>query len=378
MNKINQKLTIITAFIKKHLLYIIVFIALTAVVIYYGFYKHSANSNQILLNKNQSASSNEIVTTTAKTENQQNHGKIRFSELIETAPVNDIISDYEGGVWVATEKGMCHIVNNSLTNYSYSEGSFPYTQAQSVTFVGKELKVATLFGLCKLNESGRFIKDSISSIIPSQLLWDISYDGNNLWIGSIKGISFITRNDSITTLTSENTMGSLKDNWCKRIKNVANFLVSIHDKGISIWDTSFLASNPNAWKNIEFSKSILNRPINDVTYDGQYLWLATGNGVCKLLTQLHKLTYEKNFKFSTFTKLQGLASDNIRSIVFAKGSIWVGTSEGLAKIKDDQVQMVFPDSGSHNNNIRKIYASDDILWIGTDKGIQYINMATVK
>ncbi|NLV93625.1 MAG: hypothetical protein GX031_03605, partial [Candidatus Riflebacteria bacterium] len=278
-----------------------------------------------------------------------------------------------------TEAGITSINSDRTTvkNYNISEGTFPFSQAESIIFDNKTLWVGTLFGLCKLDEPERFIIAPESESLPSQMIWDMHWDNSTIWIGTQNGVAFMTSRKDFQSLTNESTNGALKNNWCKNILKTKHWFITSHDNGISLWNTSFPASNPEIWKNLAFERLSISRPINDMAFDGRYLWFATSKGVFQLATPAEKFFGDFLSKFIVYGKLNGLASNNIKSIISHKDSIWVGTSEGLGRIKDERVQMIYPSSGQYNKNIRKLYASGDILWIGSEAGVQFINTAMV-
>jgi ligand-binding sensor domain-containing protein len=55
----------------------------------------------------------------------------------------------------------------------------------------------------------------------------------------------------------------------------------------------------------------------------------------------------------------------------------LATTQGLARIKGEQIQQIQPESGLFSQRIRRLAASGDLLWLGTEKSIQFINTAMV-
>lgn len=359
----------------------IITLAIVLPIIYFSltnFIRSGSENKTVVTNSEVSDSFISLENSFSKISNAGNL-EVPFSKTIKTAAVNDIQTDSKGTVWIATEAGITSINSDRTTvkNYNISEGTFPFSQAESIIFDNKTLWVGTLFGLCKLDESERFIIAPESESLPSQMIWDMHWDNSTIWIGTQNGVAFMTSRKDFQSLTNESTNGALKNNWCKNILKTKHWFITSHDNGISLWNTSFPASNPEIWKNLTFERLSISRPINDMAFDGRYLWFATSKGVFQLATPAEKFFGDFLSKFIVYGKLNGLASNNIKSIISHKDSIWVGTSEGLGRIKDERVQMIYPSSGQYNKNIRKLYASGDILWIGSEAGVQFINTAMV-
>ena len=79
----------------------------------------------------------------------------------------------------------------------------------------------------------------------------------------------------------------------------------------------------------------------------------------------------------SFSRIHGLPDNRVNTIIAHREAIWTGTDEGLARIKNERINLITASSGDFSPRIRKLAASGDILWIGTDKGVQFINTAMV-
>lgn len=76
------------------------------------------------------------------------------------------------------------------------------------------------------------------------------------------------------------------------------------------------------------------------------------------------------FNFSSFSKLQGLRHDQIRSMIQDKiGNIWLGTDDGLTKYDGKFFYHYTTQQGLNNNLILYVFQdSKDIIWFGTFRG----------
>ncbi len=312
------------------------------------------------------------------TEDTSGNISVPFSRLVKTGSVNDLLVDPTGKLWAATEDGVTSIFNDQTSHFSINQGRFPFPQAQSLAYDGQQLWVGSLFGLCTKGSANRFQVAENVSQLPSLIVWSTVWDGAALWIGTQAGIALRGPDGNFQTISKLNTNGGLRDNWCKDIMRIANWLIVAHDKGISLWNTSFQASNPEWWKNIDNARSGIIRPINGLAFDGRNVWIATSRGVLLLDTSLDKFFSETLNNLISYSRIHGLPTNRVNTLLAHKGSIWLGTEEGLARIKDEKIQIISDNRAGNRPKIRKLAASGDILWIGSDKGIQFINTAMVE
>ncbi len=302
---------------------------------------------------------------------------VPFSKVFPTPPVNDIFVDPKGRVWVAHEAGIGCIYEEQLQNYSSESGSFPYPQAGCLAFDGKSVWVGTLSGLCIQNESGRFVRSELSETLPSQVIWSLKWDGTTLWAGTQNGAAFMKPGSGFQTLNEHNTNNGLRNNWCRNIDRVGGWFLAAHDRGLSIWNINFPASNPELWKNVDHARSAISRPITDIAFDGRNIWLSTARGALMLSTPVERFFNDFMPNVVSYSRIHGLPGNRVNTLIAHRGAIWIGTDEGLARIRNERIQLIAASSGDFSPHIRKLSASGDILWIGTDKGVQFINTAMV-
>ena len=350
-------------------------------------YKAFTNESGSLNNKN----TIENIKQISSDSRGQKNVSVAFSQTIPTPPVNDIEIDEYKRVWIATEKGVYKLENDEMTAFTVENGKFPFPQANSIETDGKNLWVCSLFGICKYDESGKFINKTDKFSLPSNVVWDIKLDGENLWVSTQKGIVFYKsieledesnntkeKSDTKIIINKENTNNGLRSSWCTKISRYLNWLSVIHDNGLSVLNIGFPAGSPNAWKNIDHTKSSISRPIYDMTFDGKNIWLGTSTGLMMVNTPLKN--FESNFspELVNYSELHGLPSNIIYSLVFHKNAIWLGTSKGLARIRNNHIQTISDISGKKPEAIRTLAIqgeSDNItlLWMGTNTGVQFIN-----
>ncbi len=93
-----------------------------------------------------------------------------------------------------------------------------------------------------------------------------------------------------------------------------------------------------------------------------YVWFATDKGLYR---------YNKTQdSWDVFSKVNGLAGDNIRDIGIDEGIIWVATDGGISNsdLRYSDWRTYTTSDGIPGNDVRCIAFSKDYVWIGTDKG----------
>ncbi len=228
-----------------------------------------------------------------------------------------------------------------------------------------------------MTRSGRIQKHEVLADPAGEIIWDVAFDGITIWVGTQAGAAFLDKKEKFVVIDSKISNGGLRHNWCQRILRFSSWFVAVHDKGLSFWNTNFKAANPKFWKNIDNARSSIIRPVSDLTFDGKHIWLATAKGVLFLTTPLDKLFSEPVSNFISYTVVHGLPANRINSIIAHKGSVWVGTDQGLARIHNERIHTILPSNGQTTGRIKSLSASGDILWLGSETGIQFINTAMV-
>ncbi len=359
-------------------------------------YKSFVQNNQ----NGETGNSLESIKQISSDNRTQKNISIAFSQILPTPPVNDIKVDQYKRVWIATEKGVFKLENDELTSFTTDNGKYPFPQANCIEYDGKTIWVGSLFGICRFNESGKFINETKSFSLPSNVIWDILWDGEQLWISTQNGVAFFKSlkiDNIINGVTSDSsaeentarfldkttTNDGLRSSWCTNIARFSipghsNWLAITHDNGLSVLNLAFQGADPRSWKNIDHAKSSISRPIHDMVFDGKNIWLGTPTGLMMLNTPLIEFPSNFTTDMISYSKLHGLPSNNINSMVYHKNSIWLGTSNGLARLRNNQIQIVSDISGKKPESIRKLAIQGDsdnitLLWIGTDSGIQFIN-----
>lgn len=251
--------------------------------------------------------------------NSSEYLNTKTSSVLFNSPILSATEDLKGNVWFGTQDGTIVILEkkeftNNLTNISKSPSVYSF-----------------------FNDTKKTIKNPILSREIKRLMADRS---GAMWVGAMNGLSKVVYDEKSHSFSVKN-YDSIKDNQGKIIDSRV-FAIE-EDKKNNIWF--------GVWE----------------------------NGLIKLSFNRQNDTYHTiNYK-STIGDLNSLSNNNIRDILEDDdGTIWVGTINGLNKVKHTKSgEIIFekfysnpknPNSLS-NDYILDIYqAKDGALYIGTYGG----------
>ena len=121
------------------------------------------------------------------------------------------------------------------------------------------------------------------------------------------------------------------------------------------------------FEQLDKSKGLPSNAIHVVTEDREgSIWIGTDNGVARL----------KDLKFVTYTTRHGLTDDAIRVVTEARGGgLWIGTyGGGVNLLRDGHITAYGAAQGLANLFIRTIAEEPNgDLWIGTDRGLGHLH-----
>lgn len=105
----------------------------------------------------------------------------------------------------------------------------------------------------------------------------------------------------------------------------------------------------------------LNTPITDVVFDGNYLWISTSKGLFKI----------RENEIETYTTNNGLISNNIKDLlVSTAGKLWLATPKGLSMFDGVAFINFTKEEGLISNNINALLEDKQSnLWVATSNGI---------
>lgn len=304
--------------------------------------------------------------------------------------ITDFFVDDENIIWLGTRGGDVYKANPNRNpfelHYSFRKGSENTKLAivKGILKVDDKIWLATDEGILIYNKNGLDYNNPFYRS-NSQIKYVRSFFRDNkgrIWIGGISGLECYDP----------------KTNQCKPIIN------RVLSPKLETWSVYALeaSSNNYLWVGLyngiarinltddsirffDLAKKVNEHSVMDVlSVNDQELWLATeGNGVIRLKINNKGLVYNE-LLFNSFQKNN--RNQIAGNIIYAlhkdkKGTIWVGSSEGLSKInthsmKAEKIQLL---SDSPNTYISSI--TDDAkgnLWIAHKQGISMIDIVADK
>ncbi len=99
--------------------------------------------------------------------------------------------------------------------------------------------------------------------------------------------------------------------------------------------------------------------VNGLDYDGNYIWLATADGLVR---------YD-GLNFTRLGMTDGLINERVYAVHWDGDTLWVGTLAGLSAFKGGRWQFYTKEGGQLNNNwVTAICSTDEGVWVGTYGG----------
>lgn len=219
---------------------------------------------------------------------------------------------------------------------------------------------------------------------PIGVVFDLSTDKDgNLWLGTEKNglLFFDTQNETFEQLSNKGSFSNSKlhNDEISHVYVDNDGIVWVNTDPYGVDKIQILPGNFGTYKlNLEgkLPESMQNFSIRSVLKDKNTLWLGTQqSGVWRVNANNFSIIdgfYNLNSKI--------IPSNTIRYIHKDKsGTIWLGTSEGLAYYDKNRFKPVSdPESKMANKFIRVLEEFKDELWIGTENGIFRLNKKNKK
>ncbi|WP_163713591.1 hybrid sensor histidine kinase/response regulator transcription factor [Mangrovibacterium lignilyticum] len=273
--------------------------------------------------------------------------------------VNSVLEDSDGNIWFATNNGISRwdVKANRWASFYYNnEEHAQVFHDLCEDDLGRIWAGTYSSGLYVLdrrtgNELHHYSFEESSGTFNGDFVFDIVKDvQGNIWIGGVRG-------DLIRYSPTS-----------KRFQSFENFTVNVlanygEDKlligttfGLQIFD-----------KEKGTTETLVDGYlVYDLYVKDNIIWLCTsGNGVVK-----YNLETKKAEVITTDT---GLPSNYVKSIVYASGYFWIGTEQGLCRLREEDSEVLTFGSNialsnvSFNQNAHTILSNGKIAW-GTNKG----------
>jgi len=215
---------------------------------------------------------------------------------------------------ISNNNGLLKIINNNNNNYYFITASSVLPDINNSLLAGDWQNNINYY---EVSNNGLSFVRSISLFHRKERINKIFRDpGNNIWVGSVSGLSLI------------------QDNQIKYFED----------------------------------SELLDCPVNDIKTDkDNNIWFATDKG-------LSKFDGRNWFRFKS---IQNYDLKSSTSIIFDKrGLMWVSNPEGLARFDQNKITYWDENSGLAGNEIYSICYDSlrNCMWVGTNEGISRLNL----
>lgn len=343
-------------------------------------------------------------------------------DSISSNVITSIYEDFNGTMWIGTDKGVNVLNENTMFNYEYfddvkGKNVVSIIEHNNYTWIATKFNgiyiynsktgelVEHLYEKDNLSLDDRYIKDMVSinenyiliitnkeivaynykkKIYTERLVGDdysaeLSYaysDGQNMWLASTSNFYSYNIKSSKRTYYSQD----MRDAGINpgRIKYI---LPDNNDKNI-IWlggvDTGLIKFHKqkgiiaNYINDSLDENSLINDYINCMTFDDSgNLWIGTNIGLSKFNMKTKKIT--------SYTTADGLTNNFINSIlVDNNGDLWISTNKGLNKFEFDKEEITNFSKmdglyGYQFNLNSSLKMEDGTLIFGSTDGCAYFN-----
>jgi ligand-binding sensor domain-containing protein/signal transduction histidine kinase len=298
-------------------------------------------------------------TLWVKTQNSElvrwDHGRFQPWKIqgVTGAAVHDMLEDHDGNLWIAsTTQGLLRISDQQVSRYTIKDG----LSNDEVLCLYEDRDGNVWAGT---NEGGldRFRDGNITTYSKEEgLAADrthsvIEDSAGDVWVTTSSGLSQLHGNHVRVFTTADGL--PTNDVLSLREDHEHNLLIGTLTNGL------VRMTHGHFSQALTTDNGIPAYLITGVLEDSaRQLWLATKGG---------GLVRYANGQIRVFSKTNGLLTNSLFAITEGlKGTIWIGTSDGLNSIQDGRIQSYAASNGPANAWIVTLYFdSRNILWIGT-------------
>lgn len=318
--------------------------------------------------------------------------KTGSEKSISNHVINAIAEDKYGNIWIGTLDGLNKYNKYTEKFFIYKHNPQNKKSISSNNILSLlvdnsgELWIGTLDGLNKYNYktndftvikkvSDRLNPDSLNSVVCIEE----DYDGN-LWLGTWNGLTCMNKNGKVIK-----QLFSQPPNYKNFDYRIVSYLLMDNSKNLWIGLSSRgLAKYDIRAGKIKFYKSVINNQnsisdnhINVIFQDSKNnLWIGTKNGLNKYIPENDNFIRFFNDPKNSYS----IIDNNIRAICEDKtGILWIGTSGGVSKIYFPENKFYYlEDKIKINQRINSIFFDDENnLWIGSFEGVYKIKDESV-
>ncbi|HQV31055.1 MAG TPA: hypothetical protein PKV71_04225 [Calditrichia bacterium] len=248
-------------------------------------------------------------------------------ENFEEFPVTGFLKDRNSKVWMAVEGFGVAIGDMFTQRADFIQLGLPNIRPRAIAYQQKDLWVAGLpanrgtsrggIGFWPFSDpSWQYYQDRWISEMPSDRVVDIATAGQRVWFAS--------------------------------------------DMGLTRFDTK-----TGEWRHFGLSEGLLDNQVLDLEVTGDYLYIATENGLNRLLLEGNTLEKVRDSRF---------VSLRFNSIAAQGDTLWAGTPRGIFRRPGLKAEwdFVVPETATRDDQVRAIAVKDSVVWFATGGGaIEY-------
>ncbi len=273
-----------------------------------------------------------------------------------------INEDDLGFIWFGTNNGLFRYNTHEIKRYSYSQSDSSTISTNRINKILRDSKgqlfIATEDGICKYNPiSDNFsrlkITDKLNHPIGTDIITLLETESGQYWMLDERGLAILFPDlNTAEYLQLENTMSRARLLY----KDNRDYLWLVFQDG------SIYYKSPEVADFVFFANALSGYP-RAMYCDDDNIWIG--------YDQVGLLCFDNGGNLIRhYSSTNDFISDQVRSIIKSHdGSIWVGTYNGIAVVKEHTViKEIKSDKYPHlpNQSIWSLYKdSNDIIWIGT-------------
>lgn len=304
--------------------------------------------------------------------------------------INDIFQDFEGNIWLATYGSGLYMLNSvNVLDYTAGE-NIPSIYSRTISPVNDQIWISSIGKVFSLKH-GRIENLAIRRLGSEYYTYFVKQVADKVYIGSSYGL----------------VVKDLKPPFSERLLTPAVISICCDSKH-RVWFGSYkgvFTLSDDTLKAYPVSPLIDNRRINAMTEDHQgNIWCGIGAGAfvfdpghrrrpfqvlprLQIVMDIKEDSAHRIWLASTnglgcidgerqrvFTKSDGLASNSVSSLLFAKGVLWVGTAGGLNLVYPEDMRVKNLTPVLFRDVILSLHRQRDLLFVGTTNSVYSVDM----
>jgi hypothetical protein len=293
-------------------------------------------------------------------------------ELMPFGPYNYNISKVvrtEDFLWLGNDYSQ---YERGITRYSLKSKNWEYFEPQytwglgsseitSGISLGQYTWLGTAAGLVRIDNNNSFNNYDTFSRLPSENVLSLAEYGGFIYIGTDDGLGILAASGTVPDSLFKSP---LPENYRLRGQRINDLLVlknSLYiatDNGVYMFN-----SDKSEFRELDTPTSDLAYGANDIFTDGKNIYFAARFGVVVVDSETDTASMATDHSLSDRWRIYQLYSDT--------NYIWAATSEGLWRYKksDESTYLYTRLDGLPTDDINSLVNDGDYLWLGTRKGL---------